>query len=144
MEESAEPKQRDGGTHGPKAGKVRVPHHGREGPTKPAPENDGRKEEDRGNGSEVHDGSEKNDCREKASTSREIPGPTPPRPRQKKKGFTDRQCTMLADYFTTQISTRSFPTTVECREFMAVYKTEFQDRSPKDIYDKCRNLAGRK
>ena len=163
--ESAEPGEREGGKHGrelPKAGEVHAPCHRREGFTKPAPranveqdggesgsrgsdgrERVGRERDGREKDGREHDGRER-DGEEGVSTPRDLPGSSSPRPRQRKKGFTKRQCALLADHFSTHISTRSFPTTVECREFVAMYKAEFEDRSPKDIYDKCRNMAGRK
>ena len=130
--EGAEPEQREGGKHGrkvPKASEVRESGSREKSGGR---ENDGR----------AHDSRER-DGVEKGSTPREAPSPSP-RPRQKKKGFTERQCALLADHFDTQISTKNFPTTVECREFITMYGEEFPDRSPKDIYDKCRNIAGRR
>ena len=90
-----------------------------------------------------HDSGER-DGEEKVSMPRDVPGPSSTRPRQRKKGFTERQYGLLADHFSTHISTKIFPTTGECQEFVTMYKAEFEDRSPKDIYDKCRNMAGRK
>lgn len=43
-------------------------------------------------------------------------------------------------YFTGHVSTRQFLTMAECREFLELYQ---QRRTPKDLYDKCGNLAGR-
>ena len=59
---------------------------------------------------------------------------------RKRKAFTERQEGQITDFFKTQISTRQFPTSIECREFLALFPMQ---RSPKDIYDKCRNLSGR-
>ena len=61
---------------------------------------------------------------------------------RKRKGFTLRQENVISTYFEQHISKRDFPTSLECRGFIKLYP-EFASRKPKDIYDKCRNLAGR-
>lgn len=81
------------------------------------------------------DEEEKGLLQKQSATSR----PTSPR---KRKGFTPRQENVIATYFAQHIEKRDFPTSVECRDFIKVYP-EFASRKPKDIYDKCRNLAGR-
>ena len=57
-----------------------------------------------------------------------------------KKMFTSKEEKLIEDYFGKQIATRQFPSQRECREFLELFKLQ---RKPKDIYDKCRNLAGR-
>ena len=63
-----------------------------------------------------------------------------PSPRKCRKAYTHAQGEFIASYFSRHISTRQFPTTAECREFLELYP---QGRTPKGIHDKCRNLAGR-
>ena len=64
-----------------------------------------------------------------------------PSPRRR-TAFTQHQQDLLADYFAQHISDRKFPTSLECQDFIKLYPA-FAGRKPKDIYDKCRNLAGR-
>ena len=64
-----------------------------------------------------------------------------PSPRRR-TAFTQHQQDLLADYFAQNISDRKFPTSLECQDFIKLYPA-FTGRKPKDIYDKCRNLAGR-
>ena len=68
---------------------------------------------------------------------------TPPQksPR-KRKGFSRKDEDLVADFFAQNIAKRRFPTADECRDFIKMYP-QFSERKPKDIYDKCRNLAGR-
>ena len=61
---------------------------------------------------------------------------------KKRKIFTKDQERLVAEHFTDYISRRAFPTSTECRDFLNLYP-QFAGRNPKDIYDKCRNLAGR-
>ena len=58
----------------------------------------------------------------------------------KRKGFSKQEEKLVVEFFKTHISTRQLPTSKECREFLDLFP---MDRSPKDIYDKCRNIAGR-
>ena len=61
-------------------------------------------------------------------------------PSPKRKTFTPQQEDLLADYFARHIAKRVFPTSVECRDFLKLHPS-FAQRKPKDIYDKCRNIA---
>lgn len=63
-------------------------------------------------------------------------------PSPTRKAFTPQQEDVLADYFARHIAKRVFPTSVECRDFIKLHPS-FAHRKPKDIYDKCRNIAGR-
>ena len=62
---------------------------------------------------------------------------------KKKKRYSKGQTELLEKYFSRHIADRSFPTAMECRDFMQLYKSQFEGRTVKDIYDKCRNIAGR-
>lgn len=64
-------------------------------------------------------------------------------PRKKRKTFTTEQTELIKNYFKAHIKKRSFPTSIECRDFITLHQQEFPDRNIKDIYDKCRNIAGR-
>ena len=77
-----------------------------------------------------------------AQLDAEEESPLPPSARKKRRGFSEEGVALIADYFSHHIATRNFPTSLECRDFVALYKTEFYDRSPNDIYDKCCNIAG--
>lgn len=61
---------------------------------------------------------------------------------RKRKGFSRKDEDLVADFFAQNIAERRFPTADECRDFIKMYP-QFSERRPKDIYDKCRNLAGR-
>lgn len=63
-------------------------------------------------------------------------------PSPRRKAFTPQQEDLLADYFARHIAKREFPTSIECRDFIKLHPS-FAHRKPKDIYDKCRNMAGR-
>ena len=63
-------------------------------------------------------------------------------PSPRRKTFTPQKEDLLADYFARHIAKREFPTSVECRDFIKLHPS-FAKRKPKDIYDKCRNIAGR-
>lgn len=64
-------------------------------------------------------------------------------PSPKKRRFSEQQCDLICDYFGPHISRKRFPTAMECQEFKELYSSQFEDRTAKDIYDKCRNIAGR-
>lgn len=60
------------------------------------------------------------------------------------KKFSQEEMELITKFFRRQKKAqKNFPTSMECRDFVAIYKSEFQDRTVKDIYDKCRNIAGR-
>ena len=69
--------------------------------------------------------------------------PLRPSPRKRRKVYSEEQMELITKYFGQHITQKNFSTTIECRDFVALYKTQFQDRTPKDIYDKCSNIAGR-
>ena len=69
--------------------------------------------------------------------------PLRPSPRKRRKVYSEEQMELITKYFGQHITQKSFPTTIECRDFVALDKTHFQDRTPKGIYDKYRNIAGR-
>ena len=72
-----------------------------------------------------------------------VTAPLGPSPRTRRwQLFTKAQVRLVAEYFAGQISRREFPNSTECRDFIRLYPG-FGERNPKDIYDKCRNLAGR-
>ena len=71
----------------------------------------------------------------------EVPTPSPTN--RKKRPFSKEETNLVAEYFRVHIEKRQFPTTNECRDFLALYQDTLKDRSLKDIYDKCRNIAGR-
>ena len=61
---------------------------------------------------------------------------------RKRRGFSKKDEDLVADFFAQNIAERKFPTADECHDFIKLYP-QFKERKPKDIYDKCRNLAGR-
>ena len=61
-------------------------------------------------------------------------------PTPKRKAFKKEEEESIANFFSQHIKRRQFPTAVEAKEFLDLFP---MNRSPKDIYDKCRNLAGR-
>ena len=65
-------------------------------------------------------------------------------PKKKRtRRYSKEQTELITKYFSRHIAETNFPTSMECREFVELYKSHFQDRTAKDIYDKCRNIAGR-
>ena len=53
--------------------------------------------------------------------------------RKKKKRYSKGQTELLEKYFSQHIAERSFPTSMECRDFMQLYKSQFEGRTAKDI-----------
>ena len=74
---------------------------------------------------------------EKKGEERECTSASP----RKRKNFSTSQEVLIAQHFKMHIANRQFPTSKECREFLELHP--MQQRTAKDIYDKCRNVAGR-
>lgn len=99
-------------------------------------------EEERG--SEVMESDERRAGKKRKQPQSPEPEPGPPPKRAactpKRKPFSRADEELIANFFRQHISRRQFPTIAESREFLELYP---MDRTPKDIYDKCRNIAGR-
>lgn len=61
---------------------------------------------------------------------------------RKRKKFSEEDERNIKDYFQMHIANSCYPTMEECRQFLKMYPIPL--RSDKDIYDKCRNIVGRR
>ena len=53
------------------------------------------------------------------------------------------QTHLISACFASEISQRHFPSTRECQDFLCLHAGHFPGCTPKDVYDKCRNIAKR-
>lgn len=82
----------------------------------------------------------KKKVREEESSEEEEGKDEKEKKREGKRKFTVEEEEHVQEYFSENISKRKFPSMDDCRKFLKLFSI---DRKPKDIYDKCRNLAGR-